>query len=689
MRRWLISKFAGFICGFLSITAMAPCTAQTGEVAQLQALLKYAGYDVGAVDGISGRRTTQALGNYANENELSEINVEQIISHLIASLGLGHLYQEAITHVDDHVASSALLRAALPSERSIIRDYERFRQYRNHYSQNYSWTGWLWNEASLETGEPLDQTRCHQKLLNFEAPTRPGPREPDLVTCQLSYATQAVLDLDYGVELYGSLFLDMATAEPDRWVYRRDPAHGRNNNPSFYHLGGILSTFMVFYAANAAEFDYTEAEHEKVYSFFREKALQERFDLDGDGRTLPCPINAPMDLTEEYHQVNNCGTVRLRFAAAELALAIMGQDELLWRKGLWDLDYTLSMINDEGFFVPTSAKGCMALGYLHDTSRLFSLNAEILMVAGFDLLRYITRHGVQMSDAYAMLYKQYDDVTISNHIARKGIGSTSCGRIPYNTHEEFIIEAFGSIDNEWVPSFERSLNWGIRYVTAFRPEWLSADSLTDIPTEPFVGAYFTVQPFEIFFANITSETDGIWSGSPSVSNNVSSIISQQTLDTQSPASSVGEWLRGHLEEGIAYGLQQTSFTFRDAQQRDNGRTRLRFLVAVSDRSGTPVFDGRVSYSLGDDGGALGIDLEPIIASSEGFAEDWQQVLAACGDSHEVYPDWIDIPVTRNDEIWMDSWDCISQTNVSDQSKILFASWMVVASNIDEEAMKFR
>ena len=56
--------------------------------------------------------------------------------------------------------------------------------------------------------------------------------------------------------------------------------------------------------------------------------------------------------------------MRLRAAPAELALAIIMQDEELWAKGLWDLDYTLSMIEEEGYFVPLSAKGCKALGCL-------------------------------------------------------------------------------------------------------------------------------------------------------------------------------------------------------------------------------------------------------------------------------------------------------------------------------------
>ncbi len=682
-------SFISFLYGFVSLMFLVVPRAEASEVAQVQALLNYAGYDAGPVDGVSGRRTIQALQNYFDDEELSNEDISGALSLLITELDLNHLYQEAVVHIDDHVASSALLRAPLPSSTRIIRDYDRFRRYRSHYSQNYSWTGWLWNETSLETGETLDLPRCREKLLNFEAPTRPGPSEPDLVTCQLSYATQAVLDLDYGLELYGSLFLDMAYAAPDRWIYRRDPAHGRNNNPSFYHLGGIISTFMVFYAANIDQFDYTDADHEQVYAFFRGKALEEQFNLDGDERPFLCPIHAPLDLTQENHNVNNCGTVRLRFAAAELALAIAGQDELLWRKGLWDLDYALSMINDEGFFVPTSGKGCRALGYLHDTSRLFSLNAEILAVSGFDLLSYITRHGVQMSDAYAMLYRQYEDVTISNHIARMGIGSSSCGRTPYNTHEEFIIQDFGSLDNDWIPTFERSLNWSIRYVSEYRPEWLQTANLLGIPTEPFIGAYFTIQPFEIYFSNVSFEETTIWQPEPISLTTLPRNAGQRVLSRPAPRQAVDEWLNGHVENSEVYGLSQSSISFIDAQLREGGDQKLRFVAVVADVDGNEVFNGRVNYYVGDTGGSIGIDLVPIFEANLTFARDWNSVVEQCGELHEVSSDWVDIPVTKRDDMYMNAWDCIVQADVSDESKRLLASWIIVAKNIEQETEMFR
>ena len=260
---------------------------------------------------------------------------------------------------------------------------------------------------------------------------------------------------------------------------------------------------------------YSIDEQLEVETYFKRKAFSETFHRDGDGKTELCPFRNPMQLDKKIHATDNCGSVRLRFAAGELALAIVTQDTALWLKGLWDLDYALSMVNDEGFFVPLSAKGCRALGYSYDTSRLFSLNVEMLKLADFDLLGYRTRQGKTVSDAYEMLFKQYDDITISNHIAIKGIGAARCGWKPYKTHKEFLLQQFGtktdgSLNDEWVPNMERFINWSIRFVSEERPEWLTSLNLSDIEVDPFIGNYFTVHPFEFYNANVLEEFDSVW-----------------------------------------------------------------------------------------------------------------------------------------------------------------------------------
>lgn len=500
----------------LCFFAASPAASTTpDEIKRLQNQLNYLGYDAGNVDGKYGKNTEQALKDFLLENghdNLDSFGHAALIHINNFFIGTGYDIN-ALVRADDHLTSSALMKVKLPPDPRVIKNYDRFFQYRTErLPYEFSSTHWLWEEEG-SNGQLLDKENCYKKLLNFDSPTTPTSRERDLVHCQNSFLTYAVADFVGGRRLYKELFLEMARSKPDYWTYKA--SNSRDNNPNYYHLPGIMATFYSFYAANKGFLGYNIEEQLEVENYFKRKAFSETFERDGDGKTKLCPITDPMRLEQDTHIINNCGSVRLRFAAGELALAIVTQDMALWQKGLWDLDFALSMINNEGFFVPLSAKGCKALGYSWLTSQLFSLNVEVLKLADFDLLGYRTRNGKTVSDAYEMLFKQYEDITISNHIANKGIGSASCGRKPYDTHNEFLLEQFGTLadgtlNDEWLPNMELFTNWSIRFVSEKRPEWLTVEDLSGIKVDPFISNYFTIHPFEFYNANNLEEIDSFW-----------------------------------------------------------------------------------------------------------------------------------------------------------------------------------
>ena len=437
----------------------------------------------------------------------------------------GILYaDEAKEMFDEHVKQSELLKVPLPSFNRIIKDYDRFVDYRtNQLANNWRFiTKQFWKETV--NNQLLTKDTCKRILLEFRSPTSPSPQDSAFKRCDQYYRDTAALDYAEGIRLYEELFLEIASSKDDYWVYK--DSGEKNFNPRDYNLWGVSSNFMMFYAANYDAFDYTEEERNTIENYFKNKALKDRLVRDGDGRPLLCPIKNPMELSKYNHRVNNCGSVRFRFAPSELALAIVMQNEELWAKGLWDLDYTLSMIEEEGFYVNHSAKGCRALGYTQDTGKLLSMAVEILKLADFSLLDYKTRHGKTIAEAYEVLFKQWNDITISNHIAEKAIGSGRCGDKPYKTHERFLLEyADPKLTPSYVPNpsklkeaYSRGLipdqedfmNWSIRFVSEKHPEWLNKKiSLEDMKVWGNVN-YHSIQGFEIFNANIMKEKDSIW-----------------------------------------------------------------------------------------------------------------------------------------------------------------------------------
>jgi hypothetical protein len=435
------------------------------------------------------------------------------------------LAEEAQEMLDGHVKQSALLKVPLPQDNRIIKDYDRYKNYRiNILANNYHSTDSMWKEESYN-GKTLTKELCMDIIADFKVPTTPKPEFRNFIKCLGSLMDNAVVNFDDGIKMYRELLLRIANSQNDMWTYK--DSGSKDFNPRDYNLWGVLSPLTIFYAVNIDELNYTDKENTIIQQYLKKKAMTERFDRDGDGR-IKCDITNPMNLWRQKHSTNNCGSVRLRTAPAELALAIIMQDEELWAKGLWDLDYTLSMIEEEGYFVPLSARGCKALGYTWDTSKLFSLNLEMLQLAGFNLLDYRTRHGKTVAEAYEMLFKQYEDITISNHIAKKGFGANSCGIKPYKTHNEFFAQEFGvevkKVDEIIqdniargnkarivVPIYDDYINWSIRFVAEKHPEWIEdKKSLQEIKVHPWLSQYYHVQPFEIYNANALSDNFNIW-----------------------------------------------------------------------------------------------------------------------------------------------------------------------------------
>ena len=508
------------------------------------------------------------------------------------------LADEAKGMIDEHIEQSELLKVPLPTNNRIIKDYQRFIDYRKKTMTrffngdkaddflNYSYINSSSDKDLNGKTISLSKEVCKKILTEFDVGAVPSQKLAAFGKCEHYYANQAAVDLDDGIKLHRELILDIASSKEDKWVYKH--SNQKNANPSYYQLWGVLSPFIMFYTVNYDQFNYSNDEHYLINNYFKEKAMKDRLDLDGDQRPLLCPITDPMALDNKIHKTNNCGSVRLRFAAAELALAITMQDKDLWAKGLWDLDYALSMIEQEGFFVPLSAKGCKALGYSWDTSKLFSMNVEMLKLADFNLLDYKTRHGKTIAEAYEILLKQYADITISNYIAEKGVDSSSCGETPYKTHEEFLYQELGygsrtgiTIDPDpailvharkykLIPIDEDYINWSIRFVTEKHPDWVSdKNSLDEIVVHKWLGAYFSVQAFEIFNANIMSEPNSIWQNKKrqlELESQKEAEKKNSSCEDNSNGEYIASWFAASTKDDVGWELVGTEkITFDDCQ----------------------------------------------------------------------------------------------------------------------------
>ena len=79
---------------------------------------------------------------------------------------------EAKEMMDDHVKSSELLKVPLPKINRIIKDYQRYKDYRtNVMANNWHYTSYVWKDEL--DGKVLTKDFCKEVIIEFKAPTTP------------------------------------------------------------------------------------------------------------------------------------------------------------------------------------------------------------------------------------------------------------------------------------------------------------------------------------------------------------------------------------------------------------------------------------------------------------------------------------------------------------------------------------
>ena len=96
------------------------------------------------------------------------------------------LADEAKEMFDNHVKQSALLKVPLPSSNSVIKNYERYKDYRkNILAKNYHFTNYLWKEKV--DGTALTQEACMKILTEFKVPSTPTIEEQKFKRCDANF----------------------------------------------------------------------------------------------------------------------------------------------------------------------------------------------------------------------------------------------------------------------------------------------------------------------------------------------------------------------------------------------------------------------------------------------------------------------------------------------------------------------
>jgi hypothetical protein len=171
---------------------------------------------------------------------------------------------EAKQMMDDHVKSSELLKVPLPKINRIIKDFDRYKDYRtNVMANNWHNTSFVWKEEI--DGKLLTKEFCVNVISEFKVPTTPTIKEIVFKRCLDALMSYALINFDGGIKLFDKIILNIATADKDYWVYKKS---GKDDfNPTYYNLWGVLSPVIMFYAINYDQFNYTDKQHSIIQTF--------------------------------------------------------------------------------------------------------------------------------------------------------------------------------------------------------------------------------------------------------------------------------------------------------------------------------------------------------------------------------------------------------------------------------------
>lgn len=298
----------------------------------------------------------------------------------------------------------------------------------------------LWN---LNGGKSQTTEYCTNRIAAFDIENIPGggaltPYGNKIDGTQLYRKCVQWLRANYvkqGTKTYApyeKIVLSWATAKRDPLTYSLVNTHGVTARGFQYATD--LADMSMWYAVAYNDVNFTDEQRATVDAYLTKKWLKFNFMTNPEARQK-CPINNPSSLrfngNTGGHNMNNCGDVRINGANGQLALAAVLENQRLWRKALADVDFHLSMIDKEGYFVPHASRGCLARGYSATLPAQWSLTYEILNVTNqYNFWEYQTRHGAKMKDVLVNTVNFIDGKVDLSHYTTKVLGSNVCRNGP-------------------------------------------------------------------------------------------------------------------------------------------------------------------------------------------------------------------------------------------------------------------
>jgi hypothetical protein len=254
-------------------------------------------------------------------------------------------------------------------------------------------------------------------------------------------------------------------------------ASSKDVNVSGYDIPSTIGTFSQLYALWYNDFKYMPQERKLVDAYLTRKLMEQKFPILDRGRRKCNPNNPKSTILgnpsagNNVTDSNNCGSIRIKVATAEIMLGLRLKDQAMLDKGHDDIWHVLTQVDADGIWVNYAARGANNFSYYIEYLVALSVLTEVYYALGYDFLEMELKHGAKVHQIYYHGYKLLKDHTYLGKYARSNVGALNYKyhKVKNMSRDEWVtidstVDSYRepTKDTEWV-------NLHSRYVTKYQP----------------------------------------------------------------------------------------------------------------------------------------------------------------------------------------------------------------------------
>ena len=317
----------------------------------------------------------------------------------------------------------------IPKEWSLVKDIKYYDEVIQDYYKNMG-SPKIVREFQANNGDQL----CFDHLKKFDSII--------YRTSEDFFKTGTFLDWDSCIMYakYRQFFGNTLKKTPDRnttllknylLYYSSTDSFKLQQGDNHYSYWKILSMLAQMYAVEKNHLGLSNKEIKMINDWFVSRATVDLMDIKLQAKRGRCKI--PNEYDEEdvirtakiyasgnaepifkgktkYRGADDCGTISNAHTVTRLLIGLITNNQELFDKGIVDLKYLMTFIDDNGVYVPYAYRGGLAISYSKEFLFYFSVFAEIFHTLGINFYEISIPSGIKIKDAFDFHYTIWDDV---------------------------------------------------------------------------------------------------------------------------------------------------------------------------------------------------------------------------------------------------------------------------------------